>query len=316
MSIPLLTVGIPTYRRGEVLLNTLQQLLRQRPAPFEILVLDQTEHHEPSIEAALTELDRSGSIRWIRLPYPSITYAMNQALLHAKGEVVLFLDDDVKISPSLVVAHAEQYADPEVSVVVGQIIQPWEEALPVGAEAFWGGKTDDPDAFRFNSSERRWIQRVMAGNLSVRRNRILPLGGFDENFVHVAYRFEAEFSERVLAAGEKILFEPAASLHHLKAEQGGTRSYGHHLTTVRPSHAVGEYYYLMRSKQVNRRFLKLLTRPLRAIKTRHHLLHPWWIPWTLLSELLGFIWAVKLYLDGPKMLKVGGLKGEGWGVER
>jgi GT2 family glycosyltransferase len=298
-----ITVAIPTYRREQVLLDTLHRLLRLGPPPSEILVLDQTEQHDAVTTYELESLAVTGRISWIRLPKPSITHAMNEALLRAKSEVVLFLDDDVKISPRLVSAHVEQYRDPSVSVVVGQVIQPWEEALPPDTEAFRDGNLYDPDAFRFNSSERRWIQRVMGGNLSVRRNRIIELGGFDENFVQAAYRFEAEFSERVLAAGEKILFEPTASLYHLKVDRGGTRSYGHHLTTVKPSHSVGEYYYLMRSRQVDHRFQKILTRPLRAVKTKHHLSHPWWIPLTLISELLGFFWALKLYWEGPKYVQ-------------
>jgi GT2 family glycosyltransferase len=265
--------------------------------------LDQTKDHKPSTTAELESLAAADKIVWIRLVHPSIPHAMNEALRRAENEVVLFLDDDVDVSPSIVSVHAAQYHDPEVSVVVGQIIQPWEEALPLGVEVFRDGNADDPDAFRFNSSERRWIKRVMGGNLSVRRDQIIALGGFDENFVHVAYRFEAEFSERVLAAGGKILFEPTAGIRHLKVEDGGTRSYGNHLTTIKPSHSVGEYYYLMRSKQLHHKWLKLLMRPLRAIKTRHHLLRPWWIPVTLISELSGFAWALKLAASGPKLLR-------------
>src|SRR4029078_2122533 len=98
----------------------------------------------------------------------------------------------------------------------------------------------------------------MGGNFSIERNRALNLGGFDENFVHVAYRFEAEFAARAIAAGEKIWFEPDASIRHIKASTGGPRSYGEHLTTIKPSHSVGEYYYLMRSKALPGRVSKIV----------------------------------------------------------
>jgi GT2 family glycosyltransferase len=142
----------------------------------------------------------------------------------------------------------------------------------------------------------------MGGNFSINRRLALDLGGFDENFVHVAYRFEAEFAERVLATGRRIFFEPDASIRHLKAERGGTRSYGHHLTTIRPSHSVGAYYFLLRSNKVSRRLLNLLRRPFRAIRTKHHATHPWWIPVTLASEGMGLVWAVFLYFRGPRLL--------------
>src|SRR5262245_16399189 len=142
----------------------------------------------------------------------------------------------------------------------------------------------------------------MGGNFSIKRDLALELGGFDENFVQVAYRFEAEFASRALSAGEKILFEPEASILHLKAPTGGTRAYGEHLTTVRPSHSVGEYYYLLRSKKIHRRTLRILARPLRSIRTRHHLAHPWWIPGTLIGEVWGFLWAAALVTKGPRLL--------------
>ena len=39
-------------------------------------------------------------------------------------------------------------------------------------------------------------------------------------------------------AGHPIHYVPGALIHHLRAERGGTRSYGKHLTTVKPDHAV------------------------------------------------------------------------------
>ncbi len=156
--------------------------------------------------------------------------------------------------------------------------------------------------FRFNSTLRQYITEFIGCNFSVNRTFALSLGGFDENFVHVAYRYEAEFAGRALTSGERIYFEPDASVRHLKAERGGTRSFGHHLRTIRPSHAVGAYYFLLRSKNGSGRLLSFIGRPLRAVRTKHHLIHPWWIPATLASEAIGFAWAVCLYLRGPRLI--------------
>ncbi len=54
------SVVIPTYRRGQVLIDTLEYLLTLAPAPLEILVLDQTLRHEDKIEATLQKLERDG----------------------------------------------------------------------------------------------------------------------------------------------------------------------------------------------------------------------------------------------------------------
>jgi len=256
-------------------------------------VVDQTEEHEASTSGTLHAWDREGRVRWIRLARPSITHAMNTGLEQARGDIVVFLDDDIIPGAHIISAHSLAHAEGSCNIVAGQVLQPGEEVLtdPVeGAE------------FLFRSGKKRWVEELMGGNFSVNRKVALALGGFDENFVRVAYRFEAEFCDRALTAGERILFEPAASIRHLRAADGGTRAYGNHLTTVRPSHAVGAYYYLLRARRVQRRIGKMLLRMLRSVRTRHHLQHPWWIPGTLVAELWGLLWALRLYLGGPRLI--------------
>jgi hypothetical protein len=142
----------------------------------------------------------------------------------------------------------------------------------------------------------------MGGNFSVKRSLAKELGGFDENFVHAAYRFEREFSERIIASGHSILFEPAATIRHLHTDSGGTRSYGNQLKTIRPSHTVGEYYFLLQSRYTRFKLLKLVWHPIKGIKTRHHLRRPWWIPVTLIAEVSAFIWAILLTIKGPRYI--------------
>jgi GT2 family glycosyltransferase len=217
---------------------------------------------------------------------------MNRGLLEARGEVVLFLDDDVEPAPTLVAAHARAHAA-GAGIVAGQVLQPGEEPAPLAGRDF-----------AFRSLLAQEVSEAIGCNFSVRRGTALRLGGFDENFVAAAYRFEADFCGRARAAGVAIRFAPEASVRHLRAPRGGTRAWGNHLRTVRPSHAVGEYYHLLGGGD-RRRLLRIVARPLRAVRTRHHLRRPWWIPATLGAELLGFLWAVALRARGRRLLAAG-----------
>jgi GT2 family glycosyltransferase len=284
---------IPTYGREQVLLDTLDHLLRMSAAASEILVVDQTPRHAAETHNQLRTLNALGKIVWVQLDQPSIPRAMNTGLVKAREEIVLFLDDDVAPDEGLILAHARAHEEPGVAVVAGRIVQPWES----------GRFAEEPGLFRFSSMSRQWVPGFMGGNFSVKRSAALAIGGFDENFVHVAYRFEADFADRLVAVGGRILFEPAASLRHLKASDGGTRMYGDHLRTVRPSHAVGEYYYILRRFRARAWLRPLLERAISAVSTRHHLRHPWWIPVTMMAEALGFLWALGLALRGPRYLK-------------
>jgi len=283
-----LSVVIPTYRREAVLVETVGHLLGLRPAAAEILVVDQTVVHEGATQAQLQSWADSGAIRWLRLPTPSITAAMNQGLVHARQPLVLFLDDDIVPEPLLLAAHAQAHAARPGGIVAGRVIQPWQEGKDFSA----------PGPFHFASTRPASIHEFMGGNFSIGRELALRLGGFDENFVRVAYRFEAEFAHRFTAGGRRIYFEPAACLHHLKAGGGGTRTWGEHLTTWRPDHAVGAYYYSLRTRS----WREFAARPLRAVSTRYHLSHPWRVPGTLLAEFGGMAWAVALFLRGPRTL--------------
>jgi GT2 family glycosyltransferase len=276
-----ITIAIPTYNRQEIVVETIERLL---PLGAPIVVVDQTPTpHEPL--AALP-------IRLIRLPEPSIPHAMNVAVDAAETDVVLFLDDDVLPSPRLVDAHSEAQRDGEVWAVVGQILQPGETPERVV-------QPGDDLEFRFNADEGRFVANVMAGNLSVKRARFIELGGFDENFVGVAYRFESDFALRVVAAGGKVWFEPRASIRHLKLATGGLRSYGDHRTSPSPMHSAGDYYFALQHRPPLWRYA---LRRLRAnVVTRFHLTHPWTIPSKLTGELRGLALARRLHGRGRRL---------------
>ncbi len=293
MSYEPISIAIPTYRREQTLVDTLVALLAlERPAQ-EILVLDQSETHEAATEQKLSELHRTGAIRWLRLETPSIPKAMNRALIEATAPILLFLDDDIIPDKNLVLAHAEAHRRLPGALVAGRVIQPWNE-----------GKDYSQDThFHFACLKPQRIREFMGGNFSIDSSKAKFIGGFDENFVKVAYRFEAEFAHRWIASGGEICYEPDSVIHHLKVSAGGTRTFGEHLSTVKPDHAVGAYYFTLRTRSGVARIRDVLFRVLSSVRTRHHLRRPWWIPLTLLAELRGLIWAVTLAMRGPSYVR-------------
>ncbi|HRU06308.1 MAG TPA: glycosyltransferase [Candidatus Brocadiia bacterium] len=299
------TVAIPTFGRDEVLTETIRQLLDQRPAAAEILVIDQTPRHEDGAERRLAAWHEQGAIRWLRIERPSVTSAMNRALLEAANPLVLFVDDDIIPASGLVAAHVAAMSESEeVWAVTGQVLQPGEEPASAPARREARGLRADLD-FPFWSTARAPARNVMAGNLCVRRDRALAVGGFDENYKGVAYRFETDFARRVWQAGGRILFEPAASIRHLRAGRGGTRRFGNHLSSPSPAHGVGDYYFALRHGAPLEALAYVLRRPFREVRTRFHLTHPWFIPVKLLGEAMALAWGLGLWARGPALLSAG-----------
>lgn len=293
-----LTVAIPTYGRDAVLIDTLRYVLALSPPADEVVVIDQTPRHDDATEQQLVAWTRDGAICWERLPRPSIPHAMNVALQRASGDVVLFLDDDLIPCCDLGARHLAGIAGADA--VVGQILQPGEEPVALAAS-----QHHDRIAgleFRFNSNAPAIVTNVMAGNLSVRRDRALAIGGFDENFVDTAYRFETDFAWRLSAAGGVIRFEPSASIRHLKAGRGGLRTWGTHLRSAAPAHSTGDYYFALMNLRPAELPLYVLRRLRRSALSRFEVTHPWWIPLKIVRELRALTRAAILARRGRAMM--------------
>ncbi len=301
-----LSLVIITYGRDQVLAETLGYLLPQLAAleaATELLVVDQTPRHAPAVEQQLTAWHGAGAIRWLRLAEPNLTHAMNVGLVEARGELVLYTDDDIIPAEGLVAAHLAAYQEfPEADAVVGQILQPGESAedIPFAPS---GDKLRRYLDFPFRGVRGAWIEGAMAGNFSMRRAKALAIGGFDENFTPpVASRFETEFAKRLIDHGGKIRFYPQASIHHLQAASGGTRSKGIHLASASPRYGVGDCYYAFRHGRGWGLWSYLLKRPFREIRTRFHLRHPWYIPVKFVGELRALVMGWRLARHPPKLL--------------
>lgn len=295
------SIAIPTFGRDEVLVDTIRYCLEQDQPAGEVIVIDQTPTHNAVAEKTLTEWRDAGRIVWERPTRPSQPAAMNLALRVASRPLVLFLDDDIIPSAGFVAAHAAAHVDESVWVVVGQVVQPWQVPSDVPVPPSRDELRADLD-FPFHSIRPAEVRNVMSGHMSVRKDRTMQIGGFDENFHGAAYRFDTEFGRRVIRHGGRILFEPSASIKHLRAERGGTRNQGNHLASANPIHGVGDYYFALSqgwrwdvARYVSKRMF-------REVCTKFHLRHPWYIPVKLVGELRAFLWACQLVREGPRLI--------------
>jgi len=285
----MITVAIPTYNRGAIVAETVRRLFELDPPPEAIILVDQSAEENQ----ALSRWHRQGRIRLIRLDKPSIPHAMNVALLAATTPVVLYVDDDVEPAAGLIAAHERAHGDESIWAVVGQILQPGE--TPQHHE-----QSEDDLEFHFNHDSGCFVANVMAGNLSVKREHAIDAGGFDENYVGVAYRFETDFALRLIAAGGKVWFSPEAGLRHLKLASGGLRSYGDHRSSPSPAHSAGDYYFAIHHRPPLARYA--LRRLRRNVVTRYHVTHPWAIPTKLIGELRGWMLARRLARGGRRLI--------------
>ena len=300
-----ISVVIPTFRREQELLNTLVSLASLEVTADEVIVVDQTRDHLPETTKQLSDWHAKQTIKWIMRDNPSITAAMNHGLVVARNALVLFVDDDIVAKPGLVANHAQVHqSDGDCWATVGQVIQPWQKPEDLAPPRKMIGLQKDFD-FPFNSTRDGEVENVMAGNLCVNRERALSLGGFDENFVGVADRFETDFARRVIDAGGKIQFVGSAGNDHLRVKTGGTRSKGNHMTCASPLHGFGDYYYAFGHGSSGKAWRYSFQRFFREVRTRFHLTHPWWIPVKMVGEARAILMARKSVKSGRKLIDRG-----------
>ncbi len=283
-NVPTTTISIiiPTFRREQVLVDTLDLLAPLLHPGDEVLVVDQTPCHEPQTEEALCQLASAGIIRWYRLAKPSQPAAMNAGAWLARGAILLFLDDDVVPLPRLLEAHREALAPGSGTVATcGQVIQPWQDG-PIERVADF--------TYDFNPAYNRPcdILGLIGCNHAIRRETYFAIGGQDENFFGATYRNDAEISYRIYRrTGTKVRFVPEAGLRHLAAG-GGTRAYGTKDTWGQISSAIGDYYFALRCLPLLGCLKHHLTRFVRAPLNRNTVRHPWLIPMLFVREVVAW----------------------------
>ncbi|MBT5031064.1 MAG: glycosyltransferase, partial [Proteobacteria bacterium] len=245
-----ISIVVVTYRREQVLVDTITKLLEESTGfkPLtEIILVDQTEEHDQATQNKLDFWQRDGLISLICLDHADLVGAMNLGLCAAQSDIVLYLDDDIIPAPGLIQGHIDAHmAHPEAIAVVGQVLQPGEVEESVDYSPHGEALRRYLD-FPFYSSSGRYIENAIACNLSLKRQRVLEWGTFDQRFgPPVAYRFETDFAKRLIKDKHKIWFEPSAGISPLAAGSGGTRAEGGHLGSSSPNHGVGDYYYALK----------------------------------------------------------------------
>ncbi|NQT90530.1 MAG: glycosyltransferase family 2 protein [Candidatus Omnitrophica bacterium] len=126
-----ISVIIPTYKRLDQLPKTLQSLQEQKLFEFEILVMDNA--GEPATEKMIAELNRTAKIpiRYIVHTEGGNSGARNRGAKEAKGDLLVYTDDDVTFAPGWLMAYDKAFdAHPDMAAAGGCIKPAWETEPP------------------------------------------------------------------------------------------------------------------------------------------------------------------------------------------
>jgi glycosyltransferase involved in cell wall biosynthesis len=218
--VPAASVVVCTRDRRDLLAGCLAALADQR-APdggYEVVVVDNgsTDGTADLLDAWATT-DRDAR-HVVREPVAGLSRARNAGLAAARGEVVVFLDDDARAPHGWVTAHLAPYAwTPGVDAVGGPVVLRWPSGRPA-----WITPRLEHWFSALDLGERAGPWPAGHGpygtNMSVRRATALDIGGFSPSLGRRGRSLlsseEQEFFERLTARGGLMAYEPAAFVHH------------------------------------------------------------------------------------------------------
>ena len=170
LAAPFVSVVIPTFNRKASLLRTLDSLNRQTyPADrYEVVVVDDGGDDGTG---EIVHMSFSFRLRCLRQPNQGDAIARNLGALESRGELLIFLDDDIVVEPEFIAGMAEEHRESDPLIVVGTLhpiapkpraaceILPWQRVAEKTAPS---GPIDFP--------------HCLSGILSIRRDSFLGLG--------------------------------------------------------------------------------------------------------------------------------------------
>jgi glycosyltransferase involved in cell wall biosynthesis len=119
---PKVSVIIPTYNRGHLIVETLNSVFAQRFTNYEIIVVD--DESTDDTEEVLKDFVLSGKIQYIRQDKGGQGKARNTGINASKGEFIAFLDSDDKFVDDTLVQQLEVHTQyPEAGLVHGDFIK-------------------------------------------------------------------------------------------------------------------------------------------------------------------------------------------------
>lgn len=210
---------ICTFNRVDHLRLALESLRSQTLSrdEFEIIVVDNASTdatHETvnQLKGSITNL------RYVHEESLGLSYARNRATMEARGEIVVFLDDDAVAEPACIQAHLQAFTQEPLTVATaGRIYLRWPGVrpawVPSSQESYYSGLDlgDEPQVLNFP-------QYPYGANMAIAKSTLSDIGGFSVSLgrsgTNLISGEEKDLFLRISQLGGMVRYVPDAVVHH------------------------------------------------------------------------------------------------------
>lgn len=209
---------VPAHGRATQVRRLLAALSAARaryPGPSEVLVIDSSRGPDAAaIRAACAELGGA-----VHPGPPAAGGKRNAGIRLARHPVVLFVDSDCVPDPDLLREHGTLHA--QGCLGVAGVLGLTELS---GPDSFAARVLEAAGSFTAAFGFARWRAEVPWGtctNLSVRRDVLREVGGFDESMPGRLYGEDVDLGLRITGRGHRLVTRPGARVGHPRAPGAG-----------------------------------------------------------------------------------------------
>ncbi len=218
---PLITVALCTHNHADRLARTLPGLLRlaSPSRPWELLLVDNaSSDNTPALLSTVDWRPAGVDVRVVREAKLGLSNARNRALVEARGEFLLFMDDDETPDEHWLTAYEAAILEHQPDALGGRIDVFFED----GDRPAW--LQDELLGFlgKLNHGAARWLTDpdtpIFGGNFCFRRSVFERIGKFDarlgrQGAANIGGE-DTEIYARLIEAGCKVRWVPKAIIEH------------------------------------------------------------------------------------------------------
>lgn len=203
------SIVVATYNRKEPLAQLLTTLAKQTVPrdQYEVVVVDDGSREDATPVAKAFSPGLQVSV--IRQENSGVAIARQRGVEHARGRIIIFLDDDMRVSKSFVAEHIAAHDGHDDRVVMGELL-PDDKVYEMPLFERFHAHQNDNAAERHASAGTFAGYDVYTGNLSLPRELFLRVGGFDPTF----FIEDTELGVRLELAGAQFVFSRRAAAVH------------------------------------------------------------------------------------------------------
>ena len=204
-SLPMISLVVPAYNEGRVIQAAIRSLLLLDYPNFEILVIDDGSTDDTYEKAiAVAREQQSISVRVITKRNAGKAEALNTGMTVARGEFILNMDGDSKLSSNTLRACIRHFENPRIGAVAGNVKVINRENIWTKIQAL--EYVEGLAMARKAQSFMRAVN-IIPGPLGMFRKSVLQqVGGYD----HDTFAEDCDLTLKLLMRGWHIAYEPTA----------------------------------------------------------------------------------------------------------